>query len=124
VPAATFVLGVLLGGATVGLVTGRGDDVPASARTSAPADTDMATDTDTDAATATPPPDAAVTVPRSCLELADTGDELAQLVTDAARAAAELDAAELSGIVRRMEQAQAGVEQLSSDCRSGADPVP
>jgi hypothetical protein len=56
--------------------------------------------------------------------VADRAEQLAGLVRDAAVAAGQLDAAELSAIVRRMEESQTGLETLSSTCRGAGAAAP
>ncbi len=108
IPALTFLVGLLLGAVVMG-VSGNGDDV------------DVAT-SPVVAATASPSarPDATVTVPGSCLEVADSAEELGELVGDAAGAAQELDASGLSSIVRELQESQTGLEKKADACRSEA----
>lgn len=116
VPAATFVAGLVLGALISGTGPGQDDELAGPPDGRAPAATP--------AVTPSPRAGGTVTVPASCLEIADRADELTGLIRDAAVAAAELDAARLSGIVRQMEEAQAPMDELSDDCRTGADVVP
>lgn len=114
-PALTFLVGVLLGAVVVG-VSGIGDEDGAVA-TPEP----TATDPGTAPTTGTPDrPDATVTVPGACLDAAEGTQDLLALVQEAATAAQELDAAELSSIVRQLQELQATLESVSSDCRSAA----
>jgi hypothetical protein len=118
VPAATFLVGLLLGGVVVG-VSRSGDD---AAGGSGP--TPVPTAEPTAAGDVTPRPDATVTVPGACLEVADGTQELLSLVRDAVEAARDLDAARLSSIVRQLQEAQSGLQQQAADCRSAAPTVP
>lgn len=118
VPAATFLVGLLLGGVVVG-VSRSGDDTaggqrPSSSPTSSPS---------TSGADASPRPAVTVTVPGACLEVADGTQELLSLVRDAVAAARDLDAARLSSIVRQLQEAQSGLQKQADACRSAAPSV-
>lgn len=115
IPALTFLVGLLLGALVVG-ASGLGDD---DGQTAAPDPT--ATEPVAPSTTGTQDrPDATVTVPGACLAAADGTQGLLTLVQDAATAAQELDAAELSSIVRQLQESQADLESLTNDCRSAA----
>lgn len=115
IPALTFLVGLLLGALVVG-ASGLGDDDDVTA---APVPT--ATDPGTSPTTGTQDrPDTTVTVPGACLDAAEGTQGLLTLVQEAATAAQELDAAELSSIVRQLQESQATLESLSNDCRSAA----
>ncbi len=113
IPALTFLVGLLLGAVVMG-VSGNGDDVDVA---TSPTTTDPVV-----AATASPSarPDATVTVPGSCLDVADSAEELGELIGDAAGAAQELDASGLSSIVRELQESQTGLEEKADACRSEA----
>jgi hypothetical protein len=114
VPAITFLVGLLLGTALMWAGSDRGDEVAGSDPTPAPSQSAPTT-------SATGRPDATVTVPGSCLDLADSAEEAAELVEDAATAAQDLDASELSSIVRQMQESRTEIESRAGDCRSGVD---
>ncbi len=110
--AVTFVHGLALGAVGTGL--GGDDDGVAGSPTGTQATTAPQADP-------SPTPDGDVTVPGACLVVADRAEQLSGLVSDAAVAAGELDAAALSGIVRQLEEAQAGLRVESAECRAGRD---
>lgn len=114
IPAATFLVGLLLGGLVVAASTAGEDDDVAGPVPSATEPTGEPT---------TSPgsrPDATVTVPGSCLDVAEGTEDLLGLVQEAATAAQELDASELSSIVRQLQDSQASLEEQSSACQSSA----
>lgn len=117
VPAATFLVGLLLGGVVVG-VSGSGDDTGAGPK--APSSPTASPTTSGDAS---PRPAATVTVPGACLEVADSTQQLLSLVQDAVAAARDLDASRLSSIVRQLQEAQSGLQQQAEACRSAAPTV-
>ncbi len=112
VPAATFLAGVLL----TWLVLGAGDaDSANNAAGPSP--------TSTSAGPATSTPGAGgvtVTVPGSCLDVADSSQKVLALVRQAVQAARDLDASALSGIVRDLQAAQSDLQQQSTACQSSA----
>jgi hypothetical protein len=112
VAAVTFVIGLVLGAVGTGL--GGGDDDATGSPTGTPATTAPQADP-------SPTPGGDVTIPGACLVVADRAEQLSGLVRDAAVAAGELDAAALSGIVRQLEEAQAGLQAQSAECRAGRD---
>jgi hypothetical protein len=113
VAALTFLAGLVLGGAVVAASTSgdEGED---------PAQATRATQTVPSAPTASVTEGPTVTVPAACLEVANRTDEVLALVNDAATAARDLNASELSSVVRELQQTQSDLRQKSSDCRSAA----
>lgn len=117
VPAATFLVGLLLGGVLVA-VTGSGDDASAGPEASSGPTASPTTSGD-----ASPRPAATVTVPGACLEVADSTQQLLALVRDAVTAARDLDASRLSSIVRQLQEEQSGLQQQANACRSAAPSI-
>ncbi len=113
IPALTFLVGLLLGAVVMG-VSGNGDAIDVAA---SPTTTGSVV-----SPTASPSvrPDSTVTIPGSCLEVADSAKELGELVGDAAGAAQEFDASGLSTIVRELQESQTGLEEKADECRSAA----
>lgn len=115
IPAATFLIGLLLGALVVG-VSGSEDGSDAAGG-SPPSATQTAVTPTVGPSTR---PAATVTVPGSCLDVADSTEALLGLVEEATAAAQDLNASELSSIVRQLQESQAGLQQQSSACRSAA----
>jgi hypothetical protein len=115
IPAMMLVLGLLLGGGLMWIVTDDGSDSGSDTATEsaspAPASTVTATSTATDLQ---------VTVPAECLELADNTQEILDLVDQAVTAAGDLDAGALSDVVSELESAQADIEAQSQACQDAA----
>lgn len=115
VPLVTFVVGVVLGAGGIGLVLRGGDEPPPTA---APA---------TASASPTTGESAQVAVPRACLRIADEAKVLQDRIDQAVAAARDLDAAELSDLVRQIDEQQTAIRASSDVCRQGvatATPVP
>ncbi len=114
-PTVTFLVGVLLTALVLELSgSGEADDEaagPGASQTTSAAPTGGAT---------TARPDATITVPGSCLNVADNTQELLSLVRDAATAASTLDASKLSAIVRQLQDSQAKVQEQATACQSAA----
>lgn len=118
IPAMMLVLGLLLGGGLVWLVTMDGSDDPSESVSDIASDTaTSATPTVTATATAT---DLEVTVPSECLALSDNTQQILDLVDEAVSAVADLDAAALSDVVSQLETAQSDLETQSEACESAA----
>jgi hypothetical protein len=117
-PAATFLVGLVLGGALIALTGFGSDDDP----------------TATPAVTASPNPSAsgspsasALVVPGECVQIAEDSQALLALVNDAAQAALELDADQLSDLVAQMKTQQELVRSQAAACQSAvasASPLP
>ena len=114
VPAATFVVGLVLGAVGTGIARDV-DDVPGSPTPAEPAETPTAT--------STPRPDGSITIPDACLQMADTAEQVSGLLRAAAEAAGALEAAQLSGIVRQMGETEAVLQAQSQECRAGTGPA-
>ena len=137
-PVVTFALGVLLGGVGAGVgVEGDIEDAVGPAQgepgaTTTPAPVPRPTPAPSPSPSPSPrpsptvgaPADVTIAVPGACLEVAGRADQLAELVRDAAEAAGRLDAAQLSDIVRQLEESQVGLDALSGECRAGTVPAP
>jgi hypothetical protein len=115
IPAMMLVLGLLLGGGLMWIVTDdgsdSGSDTAADSASTAPVSTVTATSTATDLQ---------VTVPAECLELANNTQEILDLVDQAVTAAGDLDAGALSDVVSQLESAQTDIEAQSQACQDAA----
>ncbi len=113
-PAATLLLGLLIGYAVWGGARGAGgEDGGAGAA-------------ETAAGTAPPEADAGrrdqiVTVPQECLIAVDESEAVLDLVEQAVAAAANLDAARLQQIVDELQGPTERVRALGEECRARAD---
>ena len=109
VPALTFLLGLALGAAVIGVAFGQDRAAPAGA----PAPPS--------AAVPQPTPSGLVArVPDACLRTADKADVAYQILDDAVAAARELDARRLQELVDRVQKERAGTETLARACRAQA----
>ena len=111
IPVITFVVGLLLGGLVIGALRS-GDSGTASPVTSA-SPTASATGTGGTAA----PTTATVVVPAECLQVSDDAAALNDLAKRAVTAARDLNASELSGVVREIDTAQKALRQHADACR-------
>ncbi|MEO8105751.1 MAG: hypothetical protein ABI720_00395 [Actinomycetes bacterium] len=114
IPAMMLVLGLLLGGGLIWLVTLDGSDdasvgAEGTATSAAPTVTTTSTTTDLE-----------VTVPSECLDLADNTQEILDLLDQAVTAVGELDAGALSDVVAQLETAQTDLESQSQACENAA----
>ena len=64
-------------------------------------------------------PTQVVSVPASCLRIADEADVLQQQITTAVDAARSLDASRLSEVVRQLDARQQQVGKTADECRAG-----
>jgi hypothetical protein len=115
IPAMMLILGLILGGGLVWLVTMDGSDDASevadnTATSAAPTVTTTSTTTDLE-----------VTVPAECLDLADNTQQILDLIDEAVAAAADLDAGALSEVVSELEAAQADLETQSQACEDAAN---
>lgn len=110
-PIGALVLGLLVGGGSVGFVM--------NSRQAAPPPVVMT-------ATPTPPQDlTSVNVPRACLDIAEEARILQDLLDSSVQAARDLDAAELSKLVRQIDEQQSALQAHAKRCRQGMEtPVP
>ena len=111
IPVITFVVGLLLGGLVIGALRS-GDSGTASPVTSA-SPTASATGTGGTAAPTTAP----VVGPAECLQVSDDAAALNDLAKRAVTAARDLNASELSGVVREIDTAQKALRQHADACR-------
>ncbi len=115
IPALTFLVGLVLGGAVIAAVGSGGDGAvtgsggTSSSTTSAPSTLTTSTS-----------PDATVTVPSACLQVADDSQALLGLVSNAVGAVRDLDAARLSDIVRQLRDAQNALSETATRCQEAA----
>lgn len=116
IPAATFAVGLLLGGGVIAATMSGGDGDtsagPPTASVSAPA------------ASASPSSSSEVTltIPSECLQVAEDSQKVLDLVNDAATAVRDLDAARLSDIVRDLQVGQKTLSDQAAACRDSAEP--
>ena len=113
-PAIALVVGLVVGGLFVGLTDlgGSGDTAsqgPTSTSSTSPAGSSSST-----------PTDVVITVPGACLTLTDDSQELLDLVDQAAKAARDLDAAALSSVVSKLQDAQSRLRTQTDACRTAA----
>jgi hypothetical protein len=112
IPALTFLVGLLLGGAVVGASTA-GDDEGSTGQAARPTQSAPAS-TESPATR----PAATVAVPGACLEVADSTDEVLRLIRQATESARDLNASQLSSVVRQLQQMHTDLSQQSAWCRS------
>lgn len=112
-PVVTLLLGLVIGGAGVGFFM-HGRQAPVAAPAPSP--------------TAAPTPTAdvtAVNVPRACLRIADEAKVLQAQLDAAIEAARDLNASELSDLVRQIDEQQNALQTHAQVCRQGVEtPVP
>ncbi|MFP5346095.1 MAG: hypothetical protein ACLGIA_03580 [Actinomycetes bacterium] len=110
VPAATFLVGLVLGAALVWVGTDlRGG--PGTGGTAAPSGTT------TPGGTATSPGNVTATVPAQCLEAAQEAQQVLDLAREAASAVADLDAKRLQTLIEQMQKLEPRVRASADDCR-------
>lgn len=111
VPAITFVVGLLLGGLLIGaLRSGDSGTAPPDASASSTAST-------TGAGSTAAPTTATVVVPAECLKVSTDAAALNDLAKRAVTAARDLNASELSSVVREIDTAQTALRQHADACR-------
>ncbi len=114
VPAVTFVLGLILGGVTIGLLqTNTATTVaqPTASASPSPEPTDS------------PSPSVSAsefTIPAECVQVAADAQTLLGLVDDSVAAIRDLDAAELSSIVSQLQTVSQQVRDQAATCQSVA----
>lgn len=122
VPVITFVVGLLLGGLVVFAVrSGESSTGAGAAGPTAPA---------APAATGSGgPTTATLVVPAACLKVSDDASKLNDLARQAVAAARDLDAGELSKVVREIDVTQSTLREHAGACRgskgsvTGSDPT-
>ena len=109
--AITFVVGLFLGGIIVGLLS---DDpsLPPAGTTAGPLPSPTAAPSSGSAAGGT----AEVVVNDACLRAVNTAQDVSGAVDDLGEAAAELDAARLDEVVRRLQPLQDRLQENIEDC--------
>lgn len=110
-PALTFLVGLALGAAVVGVASTSDDGVegPSAQQSAAPAADPSPT-----------PSDLVLTVPASCVEAADKAELAFNVLQDAASAVRDLDARRLAEVVDLAQSEQAEVDRLVTMCRTEA----
>ena len=115
-PAIALVVGLVAGGLFVGLTDFGGSGGTTSQGTTSPSSTSPAGS----ASSSSTPADVVITVPGACLALTDDSQELLDLVDQAAQAARDLDAAALSAVVSKLQDAQSRLRTQTDACRTAA----
>lgn len=114
-PAATFVVGLVLGGLVMWLGSsgrdGAGEGEPGPAATTAAVG---------EPSPAASPADRTVTVPGACVAAAERAQEVLDLAREAASAIAELDARRMQVLVNEMEDLEPVLRQSSQECQERA----
>ena len=111
IPVITFVVGLLLGGLVIGALRS-GDSGTTPLASASP--TASATGTGGTAA----PTTATVVVPAECLQVSDDAAVLNDLAKRAVTAARDLNAGELSAVVREIDTAQTALRKHADACRA------
>jgi hypothetical protein len=110
-PALTFLVGCVLGGAVIAAGTSGDEDGTIASDTASQApEQEEGTDAEST--------DVVVRVPQSCLDAADAALVAAQQVDDAVAAVGDLDARRLQEIVDEVQQLQPDVRESAERCRS------
>lgn len=108
VPAATFVIGLVIGA----LVTGVGSSSDDEA---SPAETESAGPTPADSPT-TASADTTVVVPRECIEAAETAEEATQLILDNLSAVRNFEGERIIELLDRLEELSQQTQDLGQSC--------
>ena len=112
-PAATFLVGLVIGFAVWGAADDDGDG--GSQAQGTPSVTDSPVTGDDNGRTAT------VTVPQSCLDAIEESEQSLNLLEEAVQAIGDLDAALLQEIVDDLQGASERIRDLGDECRELAD---
>ncbi len=113
-PAATFLIGLLIGFAVWG-AGGNGGDAGGEAGTAPSATLSPGADDEDNGGTAT------VTVPQSCLDAIDESEQSLDLLDEAVQAIGELDAGRLEEIVDELQGVSERIRELGDECRADTD---
>lgn len=114
-PAIALVVGLVAGGLFVGLT-----DLGGSGDTTSQGPTSTSSTSPASSSSSSTPADVVITVPGACLSLTDDSQELLDLVDQAATAARDLDAAALSSVVSKLQDAQSQLRTQTDACRTAA----
>jgi hypothetical protein len=106
VPAATFLIGLVLGGLVIGLGLSGDDGSPHADTTPTPTGGDQPT----------PTSDVTVVVPNACLEAADTVEQAMDLISGGARSVTEFEPEELVELLDQLEDLDAQARELARQC--------
>jgi len=112
-PAATFLVGLVIGFAVWGAADDDGDG--GSQAQGTPSVTDSPVTGDDNGRTAT------VTVPQSCLDAIEESEQSLDLLEEAVQAIGDLDAGRLQEIVNDLQGASERIRDLGDECRELAD---
>ncbi|MEO7421987.1 MAG: hypothetical protein ABIU87_06285 [Ornithinibacter sp.] len=119
IPAATFLVGLVLGGGVIAATTSGGDTVAGGDTSSSPST--GASTGPTGSPSPSGPADAVVTVPGECLQVAEDSQKVLDLVNDAVAAVRDLDASALSDVVRKIQSSQEALSQQTTACRDSVE---
>lgn len=120
IPAATFVVGLVLGGGVIAATQSGGDAQAGGDTSSSPSASDSPS-SPTDSPSPSGPADAVLTVPGECLQIAEDSQEVLDLVNDAVAAARDLDASALSDVVREIQAGQESLNEQTTLCRDSVE---
>lgn len=118
IPAATFVVGLVLGGGVIAATTSGDDGGTANAASTSPsasAGAPVASDSPST------PADATLTVPGECLKVAEDSQKVLDQVNDAVAAVRDLDASALSDVVREIQTSQETLTKQTAACRDSVE---
>lgn len=118
IPAATFVVGLVLGGGVIA-ATSSGDDA-ATTSAASPSPSTSASSPGVSASPSTPA-DATLTVPGECLQVAEDSQKVLDLVNDAVAAVRDLDASALSDVVREIQSSQDTLTKQTEACKDSVE---
>jgi hypothetical protein len=116
IPALTFIVGLVLGGALVWVGSDRGDDDPQAGPGGA-ASPAATTPGNGGEPGATEPTDVTVTVPSECVDAAEQAQEVLDLAQQAAQAIGDFDAQRLRSLVEEMEELEPAIRSSASACQ-------
>lgn len=119
VPALTFLAGLVLGGVLIGVAGTGSDDVPGLGPDDGEETAEAGESPSPESATE-PTQDRTVTVPASCLEVAQLSQEAIDLTREAAEAVGSLDARRLQEIVDELQALEPEINELAARCQDEA----
>lgn len=119
IPALTFLVGLLLGGALAWVGSDMGDEGGQAAPGGRPSPAASAPGNGGDPAAAEPT-DIRVTVPSECVDAAEQAQQVLDLAQQAASAIGDLDAQRLRSLVDEMETLEPSIRASASACQADA----
>ncbi len=120
-PAATFLVGVVLGAGVLWASSGTDSGLRAGGPSSS---TSKSSSPSVVTLTATVAPSATLSVPRTCLKVADDSKAVTDIVTQMVSAARDLDASKLSDLLRQLQTAQTTLGEDAATCKEADANVP